>query len=179
MDAAVENYKWTIHRLVLVGNLTDALYREYAPRPFLSTLLDDCIERAQDAREWNYKPDYRDVTLFGLNTLADSMAAIKKVVFEDEKASMEELIEALKDNWKGHEDLRKACLDAPKFGNDDDYVDLISRELARENQRRDPEMQDESGHTRDPRWHGSHRMVELRPDLRGDTRRSTRRRPLQ
>ena len=71
------------------------------------------------------------MTLFGLNTLADSMAAIKKVVFEDEKASMEELIEALKDNWNGHEDLRKACLDAPKFGNDDDYVDLISRELGR------------------------------------------------
>jgi len=131
MDAAVENYKWTIHRLVLVGNLSDALYREYAPRPFLSAILDDCIERAQDAREWNYKPDYRDVTLFGLNTLADSVAAIKKVVFEDEKASMEELIEALKQNWKGHEDLRRACLDAPKFGNDDDYVDLISRELAR------------------------------------------------
>jgi len=131
MDAAVENYKWTIHRLVLVGNLSDALYREYAPRPFLSAILDDCIERAQDAREWNYKPDYRDVTLFGLNTLADSMAAIKKVVFEDKKASMGELIDALKDNWKGHEELRKACLDAPKFGNDDDYVDLISRELAR------------------------------------------------
>jgi len=131
MDAAVENYKWTIHRLVLVGNLSDALYREYAPRPFLSSILDDCIERAQDAREWNYKPDYRDVTLFGLNTLADSIAAIKKIVFEDGKASMEELINALKANWEGCEDLRKACLAAPKFGNDDDYVDLISRELAR------------------------------------------------
>jgi formate C-acetyltransferase len=131
MDATVENYKWTIHRLVLVGNLSDALYREYAPRPFLSAILDDCIERAQDAREWNYKPDYRDVTLFGLNTVADSLAAIKKVVFDDKKASMGEMIDALKKNWEGYESLRKACLDAPKFGNDDDYVDLISRELAR------------------------------------------------
>jgi len=131
MDAVVENYKWTIHRLVLIGNLSDALYREYAPRPFLSAILDEGIERAQDAREWNYEPDYRDVTLFGLNTLADSLAAIKKVVFEDGKASMEELIDALKQNWNGYEGLRKACLDAPKFGNDEDYVDLISRELAR------------------------------------------------
>jgi len=71
-----------------------------------------------------------DVTLFGLNTVADSLAAIKKVVFEDKKASMEEMIDALKKNWEGHEGLRKACMDAPKFGNDDDYVDLISRELA-------------------------------------------------
>jgi len=131
MDATVENYRWTIRRLVLVGNLSDALYREYAPRPFLSAIIDDCIERAQDVREWNYKPDYRDVTLFGLNTVADSLAAIKKVVFEDRKASMEEMIDALKKNWDGYGALRKACLDAPKFGNDDDYVDLISRELAR------------------------------------------------
>jgi len=131
IDATVENYKWTIHRLVLIGNLTDALYREYAPRPFLSALLDDCIERAQDAREWNYKPDYRDVTLFGLNTVADSLAAVKKVVFDDKRASLEEMMDALKKNWEGYEDLRKACLEAPKFGNDDDYVDLISRELGR------------------------------------------------
>jgi formate C-acetyltransferase len=129
MDAMVENYAWTIRRLVLVGNLSDALYREYAPRPFLSAILDDSIERAQDVREWNYEPDYRDVTLFGLNTVADSLAAIKKVVFEDGKASMPELIDALQKNWEGYEDLRKACLEAPKFGNDDDYVDLISREL--------------------------------------------------
>jgi pyruvate formate-lyase/glycerol dehydratase family glycyl radical enzyme len=131
MDATVENYSWTIHRLVLIGNLTDALYREYAPRPFLSTILDDSIERAQDVREWNYKPDYRDVTLFGLNTVADSLAAIKKVVFEDKKVSMEEMIEALKKNWEGYGELRKACLEAPKFGNDDDYVDLISRDLGK------------------------------------------------
>ncbi|MDD5711949.1 MAG: pyruvate formate lyase family protein [Smithellaceae bacterium] len=131
MDAAVENYSWVIHRLTLVGNIADALYEEYAPRPFLSSLIDDCITRAQDVREWNYKPDYRDITLFGLNTTADSLAAVKKIVFDEKKATMEELLAALKANWKGYEKLKKMCLDAPKFGNDDDYVDLVSRELAR------------------------------------------------
>lgn len=48
---------------------------EYAPRPFLSTLIDDRIERARDVRAWNCEPDCRDVTLFGLNTVADSVAA--------------------------------------------------------------------------------------------------------
>jgi formate C-acetyltransferase len=130
MDATLQNYSWLISRLVLTGNITDALYRKYAPRPFLSSIVDDCIERAQDVRDWNYDPDYRDVTLFGLNTVADSLAAVKKVVFDDKRATMEELVAALKNNWQGYESLQKACLDAPKFGNDDDYVDMISREFA-------------------------------------------------
>jgi len=131
LDATVENYKWVIHRLVLIGNISDALYKEYAPRPFLSTMIDECIDRAEDVRDWNYQPDYRDVTLFGLNTVADSLAAIKKLVFDGKKVSMEELVQAVRNNWQGHEKLRSLCLTAPKFGNDDDYVDLISLEFAR------------------------------------------------
>jgi len=130
-DAAMENYRLIIHRLVRLGNIADALYKEWAPRPFLSSVIDDCIERAEDVRDWNYKPDYRDVTLFGLNTVADSLTAVKKVVFDDKKATMAQLVQALKDNWKGHEELRQLCLRAPKFGNDDDYADLMSREVAR------------------------------------------------
>jgi choline trimethylamine-lyase len=131
MDATLENFKWLVHRLVLIGNISDALYKKFAPRPFLSAVIDDCIESAQDVRGFNFNPDYRDINLFGLNTVADSMAAVKKVVFDDQKASMKDVVEALKNNWQGREDLRKACLAAPKFGNDDDDVDLISRELAR------------------------------------------------
>ena len=131
MDATLENYQWIIERLVLIGNISDALYKEYVPRPFLSTIVDDGIERAQDVREWNYEPDYRDVTLFGINTVADSLAAIKKLVFDEKLTSMEELILALRSNWQGYEELQKKCLAAPKFGNDDDYVDLISRELGK------------------------------------------------
>jgi pyruvate-formate lyase len=63
--------------------------------------------------------------------VADSLAAVQKVVFEDQTASMEELIDALQNNWQGYESLRKACLEAPKFGNDDDTVDMISLELGR------------------------------------------------
>ena len=131
LNATIENYRWLVHRLVLIANIADALYKEYAPRPFLSAVIDDCIERAQDVRDWNYTPDYRDITVFGLNTVADSLAAVKKVVFDDQKVSMETLIEALKNNWEGYEHVRQMCLRAPKFGNDDDYVDLISRELGR------------------------------------------------
>jgi len=131
LDATVENYRWVIRRLVLIANISDALYQEYAPRPFLSAVTDDCIERAQDVRDWNYTPDYRDVTLFGLNTVSDSLAAVKKLVFDDKRVTLERLIEALRSNWQGCEDLRRMCLAAPKFGNDEDYADLISLEFAK------------------------------------------------
>jgi formate C-acetyltransferase len=130
-DATMENYRLVIHRLVRIANIADALYKEWAPRPFLSSVIDDCIDRAQDVRDWNYMPDYRDVTLFGLNTVADSLTAVRKVVFEDKKVTMKQLVEALKNNWKGHEEIRQMCLRAPKFGNDDDYADLTSRDVAR------------------------------------------------
>ncbi len=132
IDDFTENYKFRIKKLVFLSNIADSFYKEYVPRPFLSALLDDSIERAQDVREWNYIPDYRDVVILGLNNVADSFAAIKKLVFEEKKVTMSELIDALKKNWRGkYQDLRKLFIDAPKFGNDDDYVDLISRNLGK------------------------------------------------
>jgi formate C-acetyltransferase len=131
MDAVIENYEYIVHRLVLMSNIGDALYKNYLPRPFLSAVIDDGIEKAQDVRGWNYNPDYRDVVILGLNNVTDSLAAIKKLVFEEKKIGMDELIKALKNNWAGYEDMRQICLSAPKFGNDDDYVDWISLELGK------------------------------------------------
>ncbi|MFX0005542.1 MAG: pyruvate formate lyase family protein [Candidatus Hermodarchaeota archaeon] len=127
-----ENYKFRIKKLVFLSNIADCFYKEYVPRPFLSALHDDAIERAQDVREWNYILDYRDVVILGLNNVADSFAAIKKLVFEEKKITMSELLDALRKNWRGkYKELRKQFIDAPKFGNDDDYVDSISRRLGK------------------------------------------------
>jgi pyruvate-formate lyase len=67
----------------------------------------------------------------GLVNVADSLAAIKKLVFDEKKVTMKELKEALASNWEGngYPDLRKAFLAAPKYGNDDDYADSITKEL--------------------------------------------------
>jgi pyruvate-formate lyase len=65
----------------------------------------------------------------GQITVANSIAAVKKSVFDDKTVSMNELLDALKDNWVGKEDLRRQFIEAPKFGNDDDYVDLIARDI--------------------------------------------------
>jgi pyruvate-formate lyase len=62
--------------------------------------------------------------------LADTLASIKKLVFDEKKASMAEMLEACSKNWEGHEELHQLCLNAPKYGNDDDYVDSIYDELS-------------------------------------------------
>ncbi len=69
------------------------------------------------------------VFLGSLGTVADCLAAVKKVVFEDKACPPAELLGALAANWAGHEPLRQRCLAAPKFGNDDDYVDLLIADL--------------------------------------------------
>ena len=129
MEAVMQHYRFHIGILIAIQNIADALYEEYLPRPFLSAVTDGCIERAQDIRKWFFLPYRVPLYPFGVNNVADSLAAIKKLVFEEKKVTMEELIDALKRNWEGREELHQLMLSAPKFGNDDDYVDLIAREL--------------------------------------------------
>jgi pyruvate-formate lyase len=61
----------------------------------------------------------------GICDCADYLAAIKYLVFDQKKLTMAQLLEAMDANWEGHEDIRQMCLKAPKYGNDDDYVDGI------------------------------------------------------
>ena len=98
------------------------------PRPFASSLFKGCLKEGMDCVK--YHEYYRaPVAVLGPNNVADSLAAIKKFVFEEKKVTMEELLDALKNNWENKEDLRRLMMSAPKFGNDDDYVDLIARDV--------------------------------------------------
>lgn len=117
------------HRCIHSNAVVMAL-RELLPVPFRSALVSDCIEKGLDY--FNGGPRYNsDVGLdSGLTTAGDALAALKKLVFDEKKVTMTDMIDALDANFEGKEDLRQMCLEAPKFGNDDDYVDLLTRELA-------------------------------------------------
>ncbi|MFC2004446.1 glycyl radical protein [Chloroflexota bacterium] len=100
--------------------------------PFQSAFLGDCIIKGMDA----YKGGVRYPQLLstcnnrGGQNVADSLAAIKKLVFEEKKISMDELLQAISANFEGKEDVRRMLLSAPKYGNDDDYVDDIFNDLS-------------------------------------------------
>lgn len=101
---------------------------EYLPQPFLSALMDGCIERGEDLRTYKYVSN-SILQPVGQITVVNSIAAIKKLIFEENKVTMQELLKALDENWEGHEKLRQMFINAPKFGSDDDYVDDIAKEF--------------------------------------------------
>lgn len=95
--------------------------------PFASSFIDCCIKRAKTIKEGGAQYDFVSHSTVGPTTVGDSLAAIKKLVFDDKLTSFKELKEALDCNWEGEKNqrLRKLAKNAPKFGNDDDYVDNI------------------------------------------------------
>ena len=118
--------KWTSVATVI----SQRVHRDMAPKPLMSLMYEGCMESGKDVSAggamYNFGPG---VVWSGLATYADSMAAIKKLVFDDKKYTLAQLNEALKADFVGYEQVRKDCLDAPKYGNDDDYADFIASDI--------------------------------------------------
>jgi len=130
MDAYIEQVRFFFKRLCIIQNTSQTLYERYLPRPYYSALLDGCIEQGKESKKWAYPSAVSDMCIIiGPTNVSDSIAAIKKNVFEDKTITMEKLLQALGKNWEGHEDIRQMMLNAPKFGNDDDYADTIAAEV--------------------------------------------------
>jgi|TARA_Y100000310_G_scaffold312725_1_gene360324 formate C-acetyltransferase len=97
--------------------------RALQPKAFNSALVEDCIAKGIAKEEGGARYNVHGVQTWGRIDAGNSLAAIKKLVFDDKKVTMDRLCEALDNNFQGHEDVAKMCLQAPKFGNDEDYVD--------------------------------------------------------
>ncbi len=111
-------------------NLTQDAAPRISPNPWLSASVEGCIENRVDLTEGGAKYNYSTINATGVADTADSLAAIRKLVYEEEKVGKRELVDALIANFVGHERLRQMLLNrAPKFGNDDDYVDGIAASL--------------------------------------------------
>ncbi len=127
MDSMVETMK-SLERAIA----------ELNPQPFLSATTDDCLDRGLDITSGGAIYDFTTTQLIGLATVADSLAVIKKIIFEDELLSFEELIQMLLKNYRGiyrgkkGEEWRQIFINkVPKFGNDNDYIDSIAYDVAK------------------------------------------------
>jgi indoleacetate decarboxylase len=126
MHAAIRNWQryWNYAMLA---------HRNTVPLVFCSVFVQDCLGRGRCMDDGGATLNQTPTTLSsGMVNVANTLAAIKKLCFDDAVCSYETLRKAVENNWEGEELLRKKALDAPKWGNDDDYVDSIFLELFRD-----------------------------------------------
>jgi len=112
------------------NNKVERLFAEHMPAPFLSILVEDCIERGEDYNDSGPRYPTTYIQGVGLGTATDSLAAIRDHVFVRKTVTMAELLDALDADFAGFEWLHgKLLCDSPKFGNDDDAADDIAQTL--------------------------------------------------
>jgi formate C-acetyltransferase len=111
----------------IAGNqIIERMYARLMPAPFLSVLIDDCIRNGRDYNAGGARYNNTYIQGVGIGTLTDSLAAIRHAVFEEERASLGELVSALDRDFEGHETLRLRLVNRmPKYGNDDDRADRL------------------------------------------------------
>jgi len=129
-EALYEAFERQLHYIVdlkiKVNNYIERMYATYAPAPFLSVVIRDCIAKGRDY--YNAGPRYNTnyIQCCGIGTITDSLSAVKKHVFEENQISMQQLLAALHDNFKEQGALRLRLFNkTPFYGNDEDSADAI------------------------------------------------------
>ncbi len=131
-EAFKAQLKAILELLIAANNIADAGRARFEPTPYLSAIVDGCLESGKDITAGGARFNFITVEGIALATTADSLAAVKKLVYDDRAITMDELIRALDANFEGYESLRQTLIHkAPKYGNDDPYVDDTAREVSR------------------------------------------------
>ncbi len=126
-QAFLRQLNFIVDTKVRVSNYIDRMFAKYAPAPFLSVVIEDCISKGRDYYDGGPRYNTNYIQCTGLGTTTDSLSALKKHVFEDRTFSMERVLAAVAANFSGEEFLRQTILNkTPFFGNDDDYADDIA-----------------------------------------------------
>lgn len=129
MDAWDRTVRELTRYSVITENAIDLASERDVPDILCSALVDDCIARGRTIKEGGAVYDFISGLQVGIANLADSLAAIRKLVFEEKKITPEELWEAILDDFTSEKSRKIQDLlihDAPKYGNDDDSADQLA-----------------------------------------------------
>jgi pyruvate formate-lyase/glycerol dehydratase family glycyl radical enzyme len=137
-DALMKQHRFITHRSFWLAAIARKEQSKHVRLPFLSAMgIQKCMDLGQDL----LIPD-PESSMFGISDraiidVADSLVAVKKLVFDEKKLTMEELLKALDSNFEGKrgEEIRQMCLAQPKFGNDRDEVDLLAKKISEDSHR--------------------------------------------
>ncbi|MBK7096271.1 MAG: glycyl radical protein [Saprospiraceae bacterium] len=126
-NAFISQLNYVVDLKIKVSNYIDKMFAKYAPAPFLSVVIDDCISKGKDY--YNGGPRYNTnyIQCTGLATVTDSLSVLKKHVFEEKRFTMDRILNAVAANFEGEEMLRQIIINrTPFFGNDEEYADNLS-----------------------------------------------------
>ncbi len=137
-EAYKKQMKYCISLLVNADNAIDVAHAERCPLPYLASMVDDCIKRGKTPEQGGAIYNFTGPQGFGIANVADSMFAIRTLVFEQKKYTLHEIKDALDNNFglDGGENaqkyaaIREDILSLDKYGNDDDNVDMLARRAA-------------------------------------------------
>ncbi|MCK5220829.1 MAG: glycyl radical protein [Candidatus Aminicenantes bacterium] len=112
------------------NNIIGDVYSRNMPAPFLSLLIEDCIENGTDYNSGGARYNTTYIQGVGLGSLTDSLTSVKYNVFDNKQITMKELLNILDKNFEGYDDIRENFIDeTPKYGNDEDYPDDLAVEI--------------------------------------------------
>ncbi len=132
IDAFQKQLQFFTRLYITHDTIADSMMEKHLPEPFCSALVADCIKRGKMLKEGGAVYDSVSAQSIGLANIANCLAAIKKLVFEEQRISSLDLKKALDSNFEGEagREIRKILIEeAPKYGNDVDYVDLMGARL--------------------------------------------------
>ncbi len=125
--AFLKQLDYVVDLKMRVSNYIDRMFAKYAPAPFLSIVTEDCVSRGKDYYDGGPRYNTSYIQCCGLGTVTDSLAALKKHVFEDQTFSMDRVLKAVLNDFKGEEVLRQTIMNrTPFYGNDNDFADKIA-----------------------------------------------------
>lgn len=130
-QAWLKQWEWLSGTEVRLRNMCYRKFEGINRRPFLSLFYQRCLETGVDVNQLDV-PKHSFFTIVGYEDIIDCLAGVKYCIYDKKMYTMEDLLKALKADWVGYEKMRKDFKKAPKFGNDDDYVDSIFTRATRD-----------------------------------------------
>lgn len=126
-NAYVQQTAFIIQHIVALYDRAETLRATYSPTPYLSTLVHGCAESGKDVTQGGSQLRFVTIEAVTFATTVDSLLAVKYLVFDEKVCTMAELVQALRDNWEGHEVLQAIAKNkAPKYGRDDNEADAMA-----------------------------------------------------
>ncbi len=132
MEAWEEHARYYTEQHIALDTIVDLSMEELSPNAFVSSFVDDCIARGKTIKQGGAVYDFCGPLLCGVANVGDSLAAIRSLVFEDKQLNGAQLLHALETDFEDNatdpsgEQIRRMLLEAPKYGNDDDYADSLT-----------------------------------------------------